>query len=171
MGQKLKRRRASLMKKCLKTCLWDAENTVPWQDSILQLAGIKVCGDTMDPGSHIQYTTVYGLFSSSFYVNTHTHASTHSHAHIHSVTYTTLVLLDPQQCASGTPKWKDLPWSLAFWTSKDLLPYTSKNRGELSRAYKWAKLYSWACTVCEAAGGLPAFSVLSESLRKIVSVT
>lgn len=52
----------------------------------------------------IQYTAVYGLFSSSFYVNTHTLASTHSHAHIHSVTYATLVLLDPRHSASGTPK-------------------------------------------------------------------
>lgn len=94
----------------------------------------------------IQYTAVYGLFSSSFYVNTHTHASTHSHAHIHSVTYATLVLLDPQHSASGTPKWKDLPWSLAFFISKDLLPHTSQNRGELSRAYKQAKLYClWGC--------------------------
>lgn len=96
---------------------------------------------------------------------------THTQAHTHTHTYTRYTCTsNPQQSASGTPKWKDLPWSLAFCTSKDLLPYTSKNRGELSRAYKRAKLYSWACAVCEAAGGLPAFSELSESLRKIVSV-
>lgn len=41
----------------------------------------------MDPGSHTQYTAVYGLFSSSFYVNTHTHVSTQSHAHTHSFEY------------------------------------------------------------------------------------
>lgn len=100
---------------------------MPWQDSILQLAGIKVCGDIMDPGSH---TAVYGLCSSSFYVNTHTHASTHSQAHIHSVTLVLLtlskVLLVRQSEKIYPEAWLFVLQRIYFHT----LPRTEENSAE-----------------------------------------